>query len=100
MRKSLLRTFLVIMVVALVGAGSALALRLHVGHIVVVTDGGFTPTTLPKRGFAPIELHGYGKISTDDGTIPPVLETITIWFDKNGEVETRGLPVCTKGKLT
>lgn len=99
MRKSLLRAFAAAAVLVLVGAGSALALRLEVGNIVVVTDGGFTPTTLPKNGFAPIKLHGYGKISTKDGALPPVLETITIWFDKNGEVETRGLPICTPGRL-
>jgi hypothetical protein len=99
MRKSLLRAFTAVAILVLVGAGTATALRLEVGNIVVVTDGGFSPTTLPKKGFAPIKLHGYGKISTKDGGIPPVLETITIWFDKNGEVETRGLPVCTPAKL-
>ena len=31
--------------------------------------------------------------------LPPILEQIMFWFDKNGEVETRGLPVCTDGKL-
>jgi len=87
------------LVVLLVGAGSAAALRLSLGNVVVVTDGGFTPTTLPKDHFAPIKLHGYGKISTSDGQTPPILDTITLWFDKHGEVETRGLPVCTKGKL-
>ena len=99
MRKSLLRIFAAVAVLVLVGAGSALALRLEVGNVVVVADGGFTPTTLPKKGFAPIELHGYGRFSTKDGTPPPVLERITIWFDKHGEVETRGLPICTPGKL-
>lgn len=99
MRKSLLRTFAAIVIVALVGAGSALALRLEIGNVVVVADGGFTPTTLPKKGYAPIELRGYGKISTKDGAVPPVLETITLWFDKHGEVETRGLPICTPTKL-
>ena len=99
MRKSLLRIFAVVAVVLLVGAGSALALRIQVGNIVVVTDGGFTPTTLPKHKFAPIKLHGYGRISTADGELPPILQTITLWFDKNGEVETRGLPICTPGKL-
>lgn len=99
MRKSLLRIFAVVGVLLAVGAGSALALRLEVGNIVVTTDGGFTPTTLPKHKFAPIKLHGYGKISTADGTVPPVLETITIWFDRHGSVETRGLPVCKPAKL-
>jgi hypothetical protein len=99
MRKSLLRTFAVAAVLLVFGAGTALALRLQIGNIVIVTDGGFTPTTLPKHKFAPIKLHGYGKISTADGSIPPVLETITLWFDKHGEVETRGLPICTPAKL-
>jgi hypothetical protein len=85
--------------VLLLAAGSALALVLTVGNVVVTTDGGFSPTTLPKHHFAPIRLHGYGKIGTKDGTPPPILETITIWFDKHGAVETRGLPVCTAGKL-
>ncbi|MBK5218664.1 MAG: hypothetical protein JJE35_02580 [Thermoleophilia bacterium] len=83
----------------LVGASSALALRLQIANIVIVTDGGFTPTTLPKHEFAPIKLHGYGKISTADGGLPPILKQIILWFDKHGEVETRGLPICTPAKL-
>jgi hypothetical protein len=79
--------------------GTAFAIHLQVGNIVVDTDGGFTPTTLPKHELAPIELHGYGRISTVDGSPPPILKTITIWFDKHGAVETRGLPVCTEAKL-
>ena len=90
---------IVAVVLLLVAAGSAAALRLTLGNVVVVTDGGFTPTTLPKDHFAPIKLHGYGKISTTDGGNPPILDTLTIWFDKHGEVVTKGLPVCTKGKL-
>jgi hypothetical protein len=86
-------------VVLLAAAGTAIALRLQAGNIVVTTDGGFSPTTLPKHEFAPIKLHGYGQISTADGTTPPILETIVLWFDKHGSVETRGLPVCTPGKL-
>jgi hypothetical protein len=99
MQKTLLRALAVVAVVALVGAGGAVALVLNVGNIVVTTDGGFTPTTLPKHEFAPIRLHGYGKIATADGTTPPILEQLVLWFDKHGKVETRGLPVCTPGKL-
>jgi len=85
--------------VVLVAAASALAITLEGGNLVVNTDGGFTPTTLPKKGYAPIKLHGYGKIGTKDGTPPPIVDTVTIWFDKHGEVETKGLPTCTPGKL-
>lgn len=99
MRKSLLRVTVLIAVALLAIAGTALALRLQAGNIVVVTDGGFSPTKLPKHRYAPIKLRGYGKISTVDGELPPVLQQITLFFDKHGEVETRGLPVCTPAKL-
>ncbi|HWT89610.1 MAG TPA: hypothetical protein VN179_00715 [Solirubrobacterales bacterium] len=99
MRKTLLRAHVLALVAVLVLAGSAAAIVLRAGNLVITTDGGFTPTTLPKKGFAPIKLHGFGKIATDDGELPPVLETVTIWFDKHGEVETRGLPTCTPGRL-
>jgi hypothetical protein len=99
MRKTLLRVHVLGLVLLLVAAGSALAIKLEAGTLVVDTDGGFTPTTLPKKGFAPIKLHGYGKISTKDGSLPPIVDTVTIFFDKHGEVETKGLPVCTPGKL-
>jgi hypothetical protein len=99
MRKTVLRTFALLIVLALVVAASASAIRLQAGNITVVAEGGFSPTTLPKHEFAPIKLHGYGKISTGDGSPPPVLEQITLWFDKHGEVVTTGLPVCTEAKL-
>ena len=99
MRKTLLRVHVLALVLVLLVAGTALGIVLRAGNLVITTDGGFTPTTLPKKGFAPIKLHGYGKISTEDGSPPPVLETLTIWFDKHGEVETEGLPRCTPGKL-
>ena len=103
MRKTLLRAHVlgaVGVALLLVVAASALAIKITAGNIVVTTDGGFTPTTLPKKGYAPIKLHGFGNVGTQDGSLPPVLETVTIWFDKHGKVETRGLPTCTKGKLT
>ena len=99
MRKTVLRTFACTTVLALVAAGSASALHLQVGNIVIDTDGGFSPTTLPKHRLAPIEVHGYGKIKTSDGSLPPILKQLVFWFDKNGGVETRGLPVCPMRKL-
>ncbi len=99
MRKTVLRTFAAVIVLALAVAGSASAVRLQVGNIVVVADGGFAPTTLPKNEFAPIKLHGYSKFETVDGGIPPILDQIVIWFDKHGAVETRGLPACSEAKL-
>jgi hypothetical protein len=80
-------------------SGVALAIVLREGSLEVVGEGGFSPTTLPKHETAPITLHGEGKITTTDGSLPPILKTLTVWFDKHGAVVTKGLPVCTKGKL-
>lgn len=99
MRKTLLRTLVVVGVVSLLGAGAAEALKLRIGNIVITADGGFTPTTLPKHENAPIKLFGHAKFSTADGTRPSPLRQLVLEFDKHGAVETRGLPVCTQAKL-
>jgi hypothetical protein len=98
-RKTLLRVKVLALAAVLAIAGSAAAIVLEAGNLKITTDGGFTPTTLPKKGYAPIKVYGFGNIETKDGAYPPILETVTIWFDKHGAVETRGLPVCTPGRL-
>jgi hypothetical protein len=99
MRKTLLRANVLAAALLLIAVGTALAIRLEAANLVITTDGGFSPTTLPKHGYAPIKLHGYGNIATKDGSPPPILETLTIWFDKHGEVVTEGLPKCSPKKL-
>lgn len=99
MRKTLLRTLFVAALALLLSAGVAQAIKLQIGNIVIVADGGFTPKTLPKRENAPIELHGSATFKTRDGTRPPPLRTLTIEFDKHGAVDTEGLPKCTMAKL-
>lgn len=99
MRNTLLRTLALGAGIILALSATAQALRLPVGNIVIVADGGFTPTTLPKRENAPIRLYGHAKFSTTDGTRPSPLRELTIEFDKHGAVETRGLEKCTMGKL-
>jgi hypothetical protein len=92
-------------VLVLGAATSALAIRavtkvhIQAGNLVIDGEGGFTPTALPKNVDAPITLFGRGKISTVDGTLPPVLQTIEFEFDKHGSVDTTGLPKCSAGRL-
>lgn len=99
MRKAVLRALIVVAVVGLLGAGGAQALKLRIGKIIIVGDGGFTPTTLPKHENAPIKLYGHATFKTTDGTRPSPLRTLTLEFDKHGAVETRGLEKCTMAKL-
>ncbi len=95
MRKVLVGALLAL----LLAAGTAYALELGAGDIVVIADGGFRPKALPKKQDAPITLYGGGKISTRSGALPPVLKTLTFEFDKHGSVDTTGLPVCRKSQL-
>jgi hypothetical protein len=100
MRKSVLRTAILAVVALLVMGGMAVgAIVLRAGPVEVTAEGGFTPTTLPKDKTAPITLHGEGKIANSEGGLPPILKTLTVWYDKHGAVVTKGLPYCTKAKL-
>jgi hypothetical protein len=99
MQKTLLRTLVCAAVLTLVGAGIATALVIRAGNIIVIGDGGFSPTKLPRDHYAPITIKGHGLIKTSDGTLPPILKSITFYFDKHGAVVTEGLPVCNKNQL-
>ena len=92
------------MVVALVAgslgvAAVASGLTVHAGDLILTADGGFTPQALPRYEDAPITIHGGGKLATLSGELPPILDTMTIEFDRHGHLETDGLAVCTSGQL-
>ena len=98
-RRPLGKVLLGTMLVLLATATTAYALRIVAGPIVIIAEGGFAPTALPKHENAPITLHGGGSISTTSGALPPILKTLTIYFDRHGSVQTTGLPTCTAAKL-
>ena len=70
MKKNVLRLIAVTAAFALLASGAAQAIKLRVGTITIVANGGFTPTKLPKRRNAPIKLYGYAKFTTIDGSRP------------------------------
>ncbi len=89
---------------AILAAGALAAdtvTKVHIvaGNIVVDGQGGFAPTALPKNVDAPIKLYGSGRISTVDGSLPPILKSIEFEFVKHGSVDTTGLAICTAAKL-
>jgi hypothetical protein len=99
MRKIVLSAAIGLIAAAMAAVGAAQAIELRVGKIVITTDGGFTPTTLPKHENAPIKLYGHARFKTIDGSRPSPLRRLEIEFDKHGAVETRGLQKCTQAKL-
>jgi hypothetical protein len=104
MRKRLITTLALAAVVAMAVAGIAVAKKypptvVKVGNLVLTLNGGFSPTALPKNKPAPIALNISGKIETADHTHPPALKEVIVETDKNGSIDTKGLPTCTAGKL-
>jgi len=98
-KKTLIAVAFALAALVLVTATAYAMMRITAGPIVIEAEGGFSPTALPKHENAPITLHGGGSISTVSGALPPILKTLTIYFDRHGSVQTTGLEVCTSGKL-
>jgi hypothetical protein len=75
-------------------AGSAGAAVVKVGNLVLRADGGFEPRSLPRKAFAPIDFQGHADVEAKDGGVPPALEEAVLDFDRDGRLNTRGLPPC------
>jgi hypothetical protein len=82
---------------ALPAAGQAV--RVLEGNIVVTFEGTISPSKLPRSGSAPVGVQMGGKIKTTDRSAPPKLERIILDINRNGILQTRGLPTCSLGKL-
>jgi hypothetical protein len=104
MRKRLISIMAIGAALAVVVAGIAMAANkptiVQAGNLKLTLNGSFSPTALPKKGKpAPITLNVSGKIQTIDGKHAPALKEVVVETDKNGMIDTKGLPTCTSGKL-
>jgi len=79
--------------------GTAYALIAEVGPVWVSATATIQPRVFPKRGSTPITLKSVTRVGTHDGSTPPTLKTLRFLLDKNGTIDTRGLPTCTVAKL-
>ena len=87
-------------IVALVAAvGTASAIIIKGPNLEAELDGSISPSALPKKDKAPLTLKLEGHLKTLDGTHLPAAKTISLDFDKAGELYTKGLPTCTTGSL-
>jgi hypothetical protein len=66
---------------------------------VLTADGGFTPRTLPRRSFAPIEFKGRANLRAVDGGVPVAVQRIVLDFDRDGRLNAAGLPECDPAVL-
>lgn len=102
MRTQPIRVGVAIAALALLAAAGAFA-KPHViraGNLFLRDDGGISPSRLPRHTQVPIAAHIDATIGTTDGSHPPAVRDLDIDFDKSIAVNAKGLPACTKNKLT
>jgi hypothetical protein len=101
MRKNLLVT-LALGAVLTLGVAAVAAAKFETfraGNLVMKVDAGVRPKALPKKKRAPITLYVKAQSSTSNGAHPPAFRETTIDFDKNGAINTKGVPTCRGGQL-
>lgn len=99
MRRTSIKAAALVGLVALVTCASAYAVKIEIDHTVVSATAGIAPRALPARANAPVEVQSVTRIQTTNGSPPPTLREISFMFDKNGSINTKGLPTCTMAKL-
>jgi hypothetical protein len=100
MRRSRLRAVSVsALTLLLVSAALAQGEVVQSGHVRVKILGQIVPKTLPRSGAAPIAVEVGGKIETTDGSPPPQLQTLTVELNREGRIESAGLPLCPYAAL-
>jgi len=77
----------------------ALGETVHVGNIITMIEGGTSPRRLPRTSLAPIALKARGLLETANGSLIPPLKTLTLEFDKHGQIYTNGLATCSASQL-
>jgi hypothetical protein len=65
------------------------------GNARVTFDGNLSPQRLPRLGTAPVQVAVSAKIEPLPNKAPPQMQRIKIAINRNGHLNTRGLPVCS-----
>jgi hypothetical protein len=89
------------LILAVLGAGASVvrAELTASGNLFITFDGGISPTALPRQERGPITVFMSGTVRTLTGEHPPALSEITIALNRDGHLETRGLPTCKRSVL-
>jgi hypothetical protein len=83
---------------ALLASGAQAALVAY-QNLILHANGGFTPRTLPRSHYAPIDFKGHFDIDAKDGARPLALQRVVLDFDRDGRLDVAGLPTCAAGSI-
>ncbi|HET8862294.1 MAG TPA: hypothetical protein VFM94_03490 [Solirubrobacterales bacterium] len=93
--------FNICLVLVFAGAAAAAAkwTTVRVGNLILKVEGRLSPRAFPRHEYAPASFRTRGQIATVDGAHPPALREATVYIDRNGTFDARGLPVCRAPEL-
>jgi hypothetical protein len=69
------------------------------GDVRVAFQGDLAPRALPRSGAAPVRVSLRARITGAHGGEPPQLRRIAIGFNRNGVVNSSGLPICHRSEI-
>jgi hypothetical protein len=73
--------------------------RIASGNLIAFLNGGISPRTLPRTHRTPVAVHLHAGIRAAEGIPLPRVEKVRLELAYKGELDTRGLPVCSKARL-
>ncbi len=80
-------------------ASSSLGEVTQKGEVRVSVTGSMSPKALPRHGSAPIAVSVAGHIATVKRGALPKLKKISIALNRNGRIDSRGIPLCRLGHI-
>jgi hypothetical protein len=69
------------------------------GNLFITFDGGIEPEALPRDARAPITVWISGQVRTLSGETPPSLREVAIGLNRDGRLDSAGLPTCRKAQI-
>lgn len=99
MRNASLKVAIAAVALLALPAAVTYAVTTKIGNMVVSVTADISPRELPAGGGAPVQIESVTRIRTRDGSPPEPLSKIVFVFDKNGFVDTKGLPACAAGRI-
>ena len=85
--------------VAAVGTAVAQAVIVQKGTMRMSVDSNLSPKKLPRDDRAPIAVSISWKVGTIDESEPPKLKKLKIEINRNGLLESLGIPICPIDKI-
>jgi hypothetical protein len=91
--------FLAVLALAVLAQGAFGSAEIETKEIRLKVNADFQPLKLPKNSYAPVQFEGYLDLARPGGGAPPALESVILDFDRDGRLDTAGLPTCAPERI-